>query len=158
MAWDKVNSKLPNDLWLVIAGAHGSSLVFGEQVIERLPPRVFLTGYVPDEELPALYSGAIASAYLSLYEGFGLPPLESIACGTPVIASNAGPIPEVMGGSSMLVNPCDIDEICHNILTLAMDSGLRAKLSARGLERARNFSWKKTALRTYDILQDAKNL
>ncbi len=84
-AWASIVGRIPNDVWLVIAGAQGRRLVFGDVSFESLPPRVHLTGHVPDELLPALYSGAIAAPYLSIYEGFGLPPLEAMACGTPTL-------------------------------------------------------------------------
>src|SRR6185369_15098693 len=90
---------------LVVAGAPGDLRVFGQVAIDPAASQVRFTGYVPDELLPALYSGALALVYPSLYEGFGLPPLEAMACGTPVVTSRRSSLPEVVGRSAILVDP-----------------------------------------------------
>jgi glycosyltransferase involved in cell wall biosynthesis len=115
-----------------------------------------MTGYVDDRLLPALYSGAISSVYLSYYEGFGLPPLESLACGTPVIASNISSLQEVVGAAGLLVNPCDEDEIAFNILRVVEDSNLRSHLSQSGIDRLKLFNWDKTALQTWNVLNQCQ--
>lgn len=155
MAWIQVQSKLPDEVWLVLAGAKGKSLVFGNQSYEDLPPRVHLTGHVPDDVLPALYSGAMASVYLSFYEGFGLPPLEAMSCGTPVLVSNVTSLPEVVGDAALTVDPLDVEAVGAGLIRLVEDTALRADLKLRGLERAKLFSWDKTAQQTWQVLEEA---
>jgi glycosyltransferase involved in cell wall biosynthesis len=106
---------------------------------------VLLTGFVDDEDLPALYSGASVFAFPSLYEGFGLPPLEAMACGTPVVTSNRSSLPEVVGDAGLLVNPLDIEALASAIDRLLTDPELSAGLIQRGLIRAASFSWTRTA-------------
>lgn len=154
-AWALIQSRIPNDVWLVLAGAQGKKMVFGDVSFERLPARVYLTGYVSDQYLPALYSGALASVYLSLYEGFGLPPLESMACGTPVLTSNIASLPEVVGNAALTVNPYDVEAIGESLIRLVEDSVLRADLGRKGITRSQQFSWDKTATETLHILQQA---
>jgi glycosyltransferase involved in cell wall biosynthesis len=127
--------------------------VFTGVALEQLPPRVHLTGYVSDEDLPALYSGALAVVYPSLYEGFGLPPLEAMACGTPVITSSTTSLPEVTGDAAILVDPLSIDQIASAVVRMAADRGLRADLSTRGLARAASYSWERSAGATLEVLE-----
>lgn len=152
-AWAYIQAYLPDDVWLVLAGAQGKKLVFGDQSFEYLPQRVHLTGHVSDELLPALYSGAIASVYLPLYEGFGLPPLEAMACGTPVLTSNVTSLPEVVGDACLTVDPHDIEAISDGLVRLVEDSALRADLRVRGLARSELFDWCKTAQQTWVFLE-----
>ena len=111
----------------------------------------FLTEVDSDEELAALYSGATAFVFPSLYEGFGLPALEAMACGTPVITGNTSSLPEVAGGAALLVDPTDVDAIGAALVTLATDESRRERLSASGRERAAEFTWERaaTALRAH---------
>lgn len=157
-AWDVWHVNLPQDIWLVIAGAKGKDLVFRDAVFNRLPPKICMIGHVPDEHLPALYSGALAFIYVSLYEGFGLPPLEAMACGTPVLTSNVTSLPEVVGDAALTVNPYDIDAIAEGIKRLIEDDNLRKELSQKGLARAKLFSWERTAEVTWSVLKEAANL
>lgn len=157
-AWACVQAKLPDDVWLVLAGAQGKKLVFGDQSFEHLPHRVHLTGHVSDELLPALYSGAIGSVYLPLYEGFGLPPLEAMACGTPVLTSNVTSLPEVVGDACLTVDPYDTEAIGDGLVRLVEDSALRADLRVRGLDRAKLFDWDKTAEQTWSVLEQSAKL
>ena len=157
-AWDVWHVNLPQDIWLVIAGAKGKDLVFRDAVFNRLPPKICMIGHVPDEHLPALYSGALAFIYVSLYEGFGLPPLEAMACGTPVLTSNVTSLPEVVGDAALTVNPYDIDAIAEGIKRLVEDDNLRKELSQKGLARAKLFSWERTAEVTWSVLKEAANL
>ena len=122
----------------------------------RLPPEiqgaVHFTGYVPDDLLPALYTAADAFILPSLHEGFGLPPLEAMACGTPVAVSNRSSLPEVVGDAGLLLDPCDVREMAAALHRITTDSGLRDALRQRGLIRARRFCWSDTAstyLETY---------
>ena len=102
-------------------------------------------GYVPDHLLPGLYAGALALVMPSLYEGFGLPCLEAMACGTPVVASDRAALPEVCGDAALLVDPGDVDAVAAAVLAAATDEPLRSQLAHRGLERARAFPWARTA-------------
>lgn len=157
-AWTAIEARIPDDVWLVIAGAQGRSLVFGDVSFEKLPPRVHLTGHVPDDLLPALYSGAIAAPYISLYEGFGLPPLEAMACGSPPLTGNLASLPEVVGDAGIMVDPYDVDAIADGLFRLVENSTLRAELSQKGLARVKKFTWENTAKLTWQVLEDAANL
>jgi glycosyltransferase involved in cell wall biosynthesis len=154
-AWDRVGRELPEEVWLVVAGASGSSRVFGRTHLGRLPARTFLAGHVDDRLLPGLYAGAIAMVYPSIYEGFGLPPLEAMASGTAVLTGNRSSLPEVVGDAGLLVDPFDVEAIAEGICRLVGDSVLRRELRRRGLLRATQFSWDETALRTWDVVQSA---
>lgn len=111
----------------------------------RLRERVIFTGFVEDEDLAPLYSGALAFVYMSFCEGFGLPPLEAMQCGTPVVTSNTSSLPEVVGDAGIMLDPRDADALCETIRRLYHDPSWRAELSAKSLGRARLFSWEKCA-------------
>jgi glycosyltransferase involved in cell wall biosynthesis len=113
--------------------------------------RVIFTGWVAEEDKPALLSGATAFVFPSLYEGFGLPPLEAMACGTPAIASNRSSLPEVVGEGGILVEPTDVEALAEAMESLLTDDALRAELRRRALAQAAKFSWKQTALETLAI-------
>lgn len=119
----------------------------------RLEGRVSLLGYVPDEELDRLYREAACLVYISLYEGFGLPPLEVMVHGMPVVASNRSSIPEVVGDAGILVDPEDTDAIANAVLHLLHDQAFRRQLSEKAWQRAREFSWRTTAEKTVSILE-----
>ncbi|MGH9525071.1 MAG: glycosyltransferase family 4 protein [Terriglobales bacterium] len=150
-AWEAVQSRFP-EVELVIAGMQGSRRDFGRQAPERLPARTRLLGHVADADLPSLYSGAQAFAYPSMYEGFGKPPLEAMACGVPVIAGNRTAIPEIVGGAGLLVEPEDVAAIAGALARLLASRDLRTELSARGLARAAQFRWCGAAAATRAIL------
>lgn len=116
---------------------------------------VRLLGTVPNEELPVLYSGSIALVYPSLYEGFGLPPLEAMACGAPVVASNAPCLPEIIGDAGLLVDPRDDRALADAMLRVMEDPALRESLIAAGHIRAARFSWRQTALETLNVYRKA---
>ena len=103
------------------------------------------------EDLASFYNAADLFIYPSLYEVFGLPVLEAMACGTPVIVSNVSSIPEVAGEAAILVNPYNVDEITQALYRVLTDNGLRDKLVTKGLERAKNFSWLRTAQETLSL-------
>ena len=156
LAWTKIADQLPEDVWLVLSGKHdGAALLAQCPSLSALPARVFITGHVPDELLPALYSGALAFVFPSLYEGFGLPPLEAMACGVPVLAGHVTSLPEVIGDAGLLVDPYRTEEIADGLLALIEDDALRETLTIKGLERARQFSWEETARKTWTVLQEA---
>jgi glycosyltransferase involved in cell wall biosynthesis len=117
--------------------------------------RVKFFGYVPRSDLPALFSGATAFVYPSLLEGFGLPVVEAMACGTPVITSNNSSMKEVAGGAAVLIEPTSVREMTEALERVAQDDGLRDELSRKGLKRAAEFSWKRTAELTLAIYQEA---
>ena len=151
-AWGRIQPRLPDDLQLVIAGGQASSQVFAGMELGGNTPGVAFTGYVNDGDLPALYAGALALVYPSLYEGFGLPPLEAMAYGTPVITSNTTSLPEVVGSDALLVDPENVEELGAAMERMVLDTSLRQSLSARGRERSQAYSWDKTARLTWQIL------
>ena len=114
---------------------------------------VILTGYVPQSDLPALYSGALCFVYPSYFEGFGLPPLEAMKCGAPVIVGNTTSLPEVVGNAALSVDPYDVEAIAAGIERLIKDSVLRDQLSVKGLARAEMFDWQKTARQTLRVYE-----
>ncbi len=120
-----------------------------------LGERLVMPGRVPQDDLPALIHGARAVAYVSLYEGFGLPPLEAMACGTPVVASNTTSVPEVVGDAGLLVDPYKVADIAVALERVLTDDALRAELAARGLRRAADFSWTHTAELTMETYRRA---
>ena len=118
---------------------------------------VVFTDYVPEEDLPAWYSGATCLVQPSLYEGFGFPPLEAMACGCPAVVSSAGSLPEVAGEAAIVVEPRDAEALANAIRTLAADTAVREELVERGLEHAAHFSWQRAAYETarvYDAALD----
>jgi glycosyltransferase involved in cell wall biosynthesis len=119
-----------------------------------LKNRVFFPGYVSDDDLVIFYNLAEALVYPSRFEGFGLPPLEAMACGTPVITSNGGAIPEVVGDAALTVSPSDTDALAQAMLSVRRDTELRTQLIKKGFERARKFSWKKAALAVMQLYRE----
>ena len=110
-------------------------------------------GYVPDEDLPALYNLADLFVYPSLYEGFGIPPLEAMACGTPVVASASTSIPEVVGPAALLVDPYDVAALADAMVEVLGNEQTAARLRLAGFERVRRFSWEDTARRTVAVYE-----
>lgn len=156
LAWERLLPTMPPDVWLVLAGAKGKQLVFGDvPELQRLPGRVFLSGYVPDALLPALYAGAMAFVYPSVYEGFGLPPLEAMACGTPVIVGNRASLPEVVGDAALMIDPFSMQTLAQALDEVMSNSALAQRLTRAGPVRAELFSWDKAAARTLQVLDQA---
>lgn len=118
---------------------------------------VIFTGYIPHEHLPWLYNAASFFVYPSLYEGFGLPPLEAMACGTPVICANTGALPEVVGKAALTFNPYNLDDMTQKIFIMASSDELRSTLGLKGLQQAQQFSWDKTARETMALYQEIIN-
>jgi glycosyltransferase involved in cell wall biosynthesis len=117
----------------------------------KLKDDVVEIGYVPDEDMPALYSAAHAFVFPTLWEGFGIPVIEAMACGTPVITSNLSSLPEVSGDAALLVDPYRVDDIAQAMLTLWLDADVRKTMAARGVVNARRFSWDETARQTLEV-------
>ncbi|MCU0847473.1 MAG: glycosyltransferase family 4 protein [Spirochaetes bacterium] len=143
-----------NDLYLVLVGTKGWNFQSIFEEIgndEFIKGRIIFTGYVPDEDLSLIYSGAIMFLYMSMYEGFGLPPLEAMQCGTPVIVSNVSSLPEVVGEAGILIDPKDKDGLCDGILRIYNNPMLREELSVKLLERSKLFSWEKCARETISV-------
>ena len=145
-----------DDLKLVIIGDEISKYPTLRQAVHKhkLDKHVRFLGFQPMETLAAFYRLARVFVFPSLYEGFGLPPLEAMACGTPVVTSNVSSLPEVAGGAALLVDPYDPESIAHGICQALTDEPLRANLIARGLERARSFSWAQSVRRIHEIYMD----
>ena len=151
-AWSQLRASETAGIRLVVAGAQGASLVFAGVRFEKLPAGVQFTGYVPQEDLPTLYSGALAFVYPSLYEGFGLPPLEAMACGTPVVTSTGSSLGEVVGEAGIAVDPEDAEAIADGMRRVMASSALRGVLREAGLARARQLTWERTAEQTRAVL------
>jgi glycosyltransferase involved in cell wall biosynthesis len=138
---------------LVLAGPRGWlwESIFDER--ERSPYRndIIFLGFVADADLPALYSAADLFAFPSFYEGFGLPPLEAMACGTPVVVSDAASLPEVVGDAGLTVPAADTDALAEAIGQALLDEALRARLTAAGLARAATFGWPAAAERLLEV-------
>ncbi len=132
---------------LVIVGGKGWLYQEIFETVERLGvgDRVRFLGFVPDEDLPALYNAAEVFALPSLYEGFGLPVLEALACGTPVVTSNVSSLPEVAGDAALLVSPHDVEDLAQALHRLVTDQELRTTLRRRGLAQAQRFTWQRAA-------------
>lgn len=145
------------DLDLVIAGGRGwlENLAYRQAQESGLGDRIRFLGFVDDSDLPALYSAAQLFVFPSLYEGFGLPVLEAMACGIPVVTSNVSSLPEIAGDAALLVDPYDIEMLASAITEALEDQAVREKLVSRGTERARQFTWSRAA---QQLLQHYKAL
>lgn len=142
-AWMRAGKSVPD---LVLAGRVGWKVDLERLAGGRLDShRLHCLGHVPQELLPALYSEAQAFVWPSLMEGFGLPPLEAMACGTPVITSNTSSMAEVAGNAALTVDPLNVRQLSEAMVALAEDERLRQSLREAGLDRAADFSWKRTA-------------
>lgn len=148
---------IPKDFQLVIAGGEGW---FSERLYQKvkdyeLDQRIVFPGYIPEEHLPVLYSGAELFVFPSLYEGFGLPVLEAMSCGTPVVTSHVSSLPEIAGDAGFLVDPGDPEAIAQGITTVLSDELLRKQMRELGYRQAQKFSWERTAQATYQVYQEA---
>jgi glycosyltransferase involved in cell wall biosynthesis len=142
---------------LVVAGRHGPGTAKIKQRIQDLglENNVLLPGIVPDDDLPVLLSGAKVFVYVSSFEGFGLPVLEAMACGTPTITSNVTSLPEVAGNAALMVKPGDVEELTQALRQVLNDPLLHRQMSERGLAQARQFTWERAARATLAVYQNA---
>lgn len=152
-AFNKLKTEHPSPWQLVLAGSdwHGADVI--HELVRRSPfaADIRCTGFVANADLPAWYRAAGAFVYPSRFEGFGLPPLEAMACGCPVLASSIPAISEVCGDAALLANPEETEDLERQMLRLTHDDVLRARLRTAGLERARQFDWRFTASRTLEV-------
>lgn len=144
-------ARLAAEIILVFTGEPTTDLT---DYIERcrVTDRVAFVGMVPEEKLPCLYRGAEALIFPSLFEGFGLPVAEAMACGTPVVTANTTALPEVAGDAALLVDPTSVEQIAAAMEQIVSDTSLRWQLIGKGLTRAAQFSWATTAARVHEVL------
>jgi len=144
------------DLRLIIIGDEiGKHPTLRQAVIQsRVEDSVRFLGFVPIETLRAFYQAASAFVFPSLYEGFGLPPLEAMACGTPVVTSNVSSLPEVVADAAVVVNPENVFDIARGMREVLLDKRLRHQLIARGFEQVRHFSWERTATQVLEAYEE----
>lgn len=142
---------------LVLAGRRSQMAQGIDETLDRLKlrPHVIEVGHVRNQDLPVLYSGAEMFVFPSLWEGFGIPVAEAMACGTPVITSNLSSLPEVAGGAAVLVDPYSVQDIAAGMHALFSDAALRETLRSKGLQRAQQFSWQRTARETLAVYERA---
>ena len=152
-AFNRFKAETRSEWQLVFGGSdwHGAQTIHA--AIGRSPIRcdIRCLGFVEDDALPLLYRAASVFVYPSLFEGFGFPPPEAMACGTPVLCSTRGALGEIVGNAAATVDPEDVPALTTQLAALASDPGLRAKLRAAGLARARCFDWQRTAAKTLDV-------
>jgi glycosyltransferase involved in cell wall biosynthesis len=150
-AWNKISKECANT-WLIIAGDTGQ--VFHDVRFPTFTKRARFLGYIPEAYLPGLYAGATLFILPSLEEGFGLPVLEAMSCGTPVITSNTGALPEIVGDAAILIDPLHVDEIGDAMMTLLSSERMRSDLRHKGLNHAREFTWERSAELIWDVLSN----
>jgi glycosyltransferase involved in cell wall biosynthesis len=155
---DLVKSHKIQDLNLVLAGMRGwkEEEIFAEiENADELKERIITTGFIDDEDLSCIYSNALVFVYMSFYEGFGLPPLEAMSCGVPVITSNTSSLPEVVGDAGVMHSPTDEDSLKHSILQFYSNSDIRSKYSNLSLIQSKQFSWETCGRLTIDAYQSS---
>ncbi|MBQ8297142.1 MAG: glycosyltransferase family 4 protein, partial [Ruminococcus sp.] len=141
---------------LVLAGGKGwlYDSIFAKVKELKLDDKVIFTKYVPSEDMNPLMCGAVAFVFPSIYEGFGMPPLEAMACGVPVLSSDAASLPEVTGDCAVICDPYSPESIAEGLMKLYSDDNLRKQLSERGLERAKGFTWEASAEILYNVYRE----
>jgi glycosyltransferase involved in cell wall biosynthesis len=145
---------IPHKLVIVGEKKRLNKVLYQVEISPYIFEHIIFTGQISQEDLISIYNGADLFIFLSLYEGFGLPPLEAMACGVPVVVSNVSSLPEVVGAAGILVNPLNIDEIVDAIIKIISDMKLKKELSEKGLKRAKEFSWQKTAIETLSVYKE----
>lgn len=148
------NHEIYSDLRLIIIGDEISNTVRQMVVRTRMEQSVRFLGFVPINTLRIFYKAAAAFVFPSLYEGFGLPPLEAMACGTPVITSNVSSLPEVVGDAAIIVNPENVFDIARGIRDALLNVDLRQRCVLRGIQQVRRFSWKRTAEQVLEVYRE----
>jgi len=158
-AYSKIYRELPQGELLVIPGGEGRHLQKLRALVDslNLAGAVIFPGFVDSRELPFLYNGASLFVYPSLYEGFGLPPIEAMACGTPVITSNTSSLPEVVGDAALLVNPYDTLRLAETILQVLNDPVLADTLAQKGLAHSKKYNWRTNTARILEIYKQTLN-
>lgn len=156
-AFDRLTQRTGVDVRLVLIGVNTNASANIFSTIASLPcsDRIHYVGSLSDDLLPAVYSAAVGFLYLSIYEGFGLPPLEAMQCGTPTITSNATSIPEVVGDAGLSVQPLDVEAVAHHMLQLLDNHELRNEISIAGLKRSQQFTWSETVRQTIQVYRTA---
>lgn len=156
-AYAKIRKLLPCGQPLVILGPEGKHLsklrLLGE-ALNLTAEELIFPGFIDSSELPYFYNGADLFVYPSLYEGFGLPPIEAMACGTPVITSNVSSLPEVVGEAALTVNPYDTLDLAETILKVLSDDSLRSDLIRKGLQHSRKYNWRNIAQQVLEVYHD----
>lgn len=156
-AFSKLVSEFQIELNLVLAGAKG--WLYGDifetaRGFHGITEKIIFPGYIEDHDLACIYSGACVFVYPSLYEGFGLPPLEAMQCGVPVITSNNSSLPEVVGDAAIKIDPKSEEELCQAMLKVISSSDLQAELREKSIEQARKFSWSRCAKETLSVYEN----
>ncbi|MBU3189043.1 glycosyltransferase family 4 protein [Clostridium bowmanii] len=148
--------KLKKDMKLVIAGSKGKSYDIYKKRAQDLniENKVIFPGFISMDHIPFMYNACEIFVYPSFYEGFGLPPIEAMACGVPVIASNVTSIPEILEGSALLVNPYDVNALCEKMYNVLLDNSLRQSLITKGLKKASTLTWEHTAAATLNAYRN----
>lgn len=157
VAFSRIYKELPLSYKVVIIGPSRDDHCYLSGLCDTLgiSDKVVFTGYVPYEDLPYFYNASALFVYPSLYEGFGLPPLEAMSCGTPVIASNVSSIPEVVGDGAFLINPFDAEDLKNAMERMLTDNSLWNEIAQKGYQRSKEFSWDKTCLNTLKVYEEA---
>jgi glycosyltransferase involved in cell wall biosynthesis len=161
-AFERVQERSHSHLELVVAGHTRTAIPELEYMLRDVARRresfkITMMGYVPDSELLSLYAKADVFVYPSLYEGFGLPVLEAMACGCPVITSNVSSLPEVVGDAALLVDPCDVEALAQAMLIVLEDDELKKEMSKKSIAQAQKFSWDRTSAEFLAVCADVAN-
>ena len=151
----KRKEQIPHQLVLAGSDWGGAAIVHQEAAKSGVESDIVFTGFMPSKDLPTLCQAADIFVFPSLYEGFGLPILEAMSCGTPVACSNLSSMPEVAGDAAVLFDPHQTESIASAIGSIITGTGLAESLAARGIERAKQFSWSRTAARTLELIRQA---
>lgn len=152
-AWKNIFKKLPDDIGLVIVGGKGNSDIFKSSLHDTDVERIFYTGHLSDDHVNQLYADALVFVYLSYYEGFGLPPLEAMSYGIPVVTGNRTSLPEVVGDAGIMVDPLSVTECSSAIIELINNKDKREDFRLKGVDRASKFTWEDSSRKTWTILQ-----
>ncbi|MCQ2407425.1 MAG: glycosyltransferase family 4 protein [Oscillospiraceae bacterium] len=157
-AYGLLRKRYPDAPPLVLAGGKGWQYehIFAAAEAEDVRGHIIFPSYIPPGDMAALYSGALAFVFPSLYEGFGMPPLEAMACGCPVLTANAASLPEAVGNAALLCNPHKVSAIARGLERLLTDAPLREMLRQRGFDRTAQMSWDNAAKRLYQVYQEIK--